>query len=143
MKTRRLVLPNDIETIPQLNEFIDSVAEEVGLEMSLTMSLNLAIEEAVVNVMEYAYPEGQKGNVEIEVTADQQWMTFVITDTGIAFDPTTKKDADTTLSAEERPIGGLGIFLVRQMMDVIAYKREGNKNVLTLQKKLGEENASN
>lgn len=143
MKTRRLVLPNDIETIPQLNEFIDSVAEEVGLEMSLTMSLNLAIEEAVVNVMEYAYPEGQTGNVEIEVAADQQWMTFVITDTGIAFDPTKKEDADTTLSAEERPIGGLGIFLVRQLMDVIDYKREGNKNVLTLQKKLGEENASN
>lgn len=143
MKTRRLVLPNDIETIPQLNEFIDSVAEEVGLEMSLTMSLNLALEEAVVNVMEYAYPEGQKGNVEIEVTADQQWMTFVIMDTGIAFDPTTKEDADTTLSAEERPIGGLGIFLVRQLMDVIDYKRQDNKNVLTLRKKLGEENASN
>jgi len=142
MKTRRLVLPNDIETIPQLNEFIDSVAEEVGLEMSLTMSLNLAIEEAVVNVMEYAYPDGQKGNVEIEVTADQQWMTFVITDTGIAFDPTTKEDADTTLSAEERPIGGLGIFLVRQLMDVIDYKRTANKNVLILQKKL-DENASN
>jgi len=143
MKTRRLVLPNDIETIPQLNEFIDSVAEEVGLDMSLTMSLNLAIEEAVVNVMEYAYPEGQQGDVEIEVTADQQWMTFVITDTGIAFDPTKKEDADTTLSAEERPIGGLGIFMVRQLMDVIDYKREGNKNVLTLQKKLGDENASN
>ena len=143
MKTRRLVLPNDIETIPQLNEFIDSVAEEVGLDMSLTMSLNLAIEEAVVNVMEYAYPEGQQGDVEIEVTAEQQWMTFVITDTGIAFDPTKKEDADTTLSAEERPIGGLGIFMVRQLMDVIDYKREGNKNVLTLQKKLGEENASN
>ena len=136
MKTRRLVLPNDIETIPQLNEFIDSVAEEVGLDMSLTMSLNLAIEEAVVNVMEYAYPEGQQGDVEIEVTADQQWMTFVITDTGIAFDPTKKEDADTTLSAEERPIGGLGIFMVRQLMDVIDYKREDNKNVLTLQKKL-------
>ena len=143
MKTRRLVLPNDIETIPQLNEFIDSVAEEVGLDMSLTMSLNLAIEEAVVNVMEYAYPEGQQGDVEIEVTADQEWMTFVITDTGIAFDPTKKEDADTTLSAEERPIGGLGIFMVRQLMDVIDYKREDNKNVLTLQKKLGEENALN
>ena len=134
---RSLILPNDIETIPQLNEFIDLVAEEVGLDMSLTMSLNLAMEEAVVNVMDYAYPDGQKGNVDIEVTADQEWMTFVITDTGIAFDPTTKEDADTTLSAEERPIGGLGIFLVRQLMDDINYKREGNKNVLTLRKKLG------
>lgn len=135
MITRKLVLPNDIVTIPQLNEFIDTVAEEVGLDMSLTMSLNLAIEEAVVNVMDYAYPEGQRGDVDIEVTADQQWLTFVISDTGIAFDPTSKEDVDTTLSAEERPIGGLGIFLVRQLMDVIDYKREGNKNVLTLRKK--------
>ena len=135
MITRKLVLPNDIVTIPQLNEFIDTVAEEVGLDMSLTMSLNLAIEEAVVNVMDYAYSEGQRGDVDIEVTADQQWLTFVISDTGIAFDPTAKEDVDTTLSAEERPIGGLGIFLVRQLMDVIDYKREGNKNVLTLRKK--------
>ena len=135
MITRKLVLPNDIETIPQLNEFIDTVAEEVGLDMSLTMSLNLALEEAVVNVMDYAYLDGQKGDVDIEVTADQQWLTFVISDTGIAFDPTAQEDADTTLSAEERPIGGLGIFLVRQLMDAIDYKREGNKNVLTLRKK--------
>ena len=135
MITRKLVLPNDIETIPQLNEFIDTVAEEVGLDMSLTMSLNLALEEAVVNVMDYAYSEGQRGDVDIEVTADQQWLTFVISDPGIAFDPTAKEDVDTTLSAEERPIGGLGIFLVRQLMDVIDYKREGNKNVLTLRKK--------
>jgi sigma-B regulation protein RsbU (phosphoserine phosphatase) len=103
--------------------------------MSLTMSLNLALEEAVVNVMDYAYSEGQRGDVDIEVTADQQWLTFVISDTGIAFDPTAKEDVDTTLSAEERPIGGLGIFLVRQLMDAIDYKREGNKNVLTLRKK--------
>ena len=133
---RSLILPNDIETIPQLNEFIDLVAEEVGLDMSLTMSLNLAMEEAVVNVMDYAYPEGQQGNVEIEAMTDGEWLTFVISDSGVPFDPTTKEDADTTLSAEERPIGGLGIFLVRQLMDVIQYQRDGDKNVLTLRKKL-------
>ncbi|MBE6248461.1 MAG: ATP-binding protein [Prevotella sp.] len=130
------MLPNDIETIPQLNEFIDSVAEEMALDMSLTMSLNLAMEEAVVNVMDYAYPEGQQGNVEIEAMTDGEWLTFVISDSGVPFDPTTKEDADTTLSAEERPIGGLGIFLVRQLMDVIQYQRDGDKNVLTLRKKL-------
>ena len=133
---RSLILPNDIETIPQLNEFIDSVAEEMALDMSLTMSLNLAMEEAVVNVMDYAYPEGQQGNVEIEAMTDGEWLTFVISDSGVPFDPTTKEDADTTLSAEERPIGGLGIFLVRQLMDVIQYQSDGDKNVLTLRKKL-------
>ena len=131
-----LTLPNDIETIPQLNEFIDTVAEEIGLDMSLTMSLNLAIEEAVVNVMEYAYPEGEQGNVDIEVSADDKWLTFIISDNGIPFDPTTQEDADTTLSAEERPIGGLGIFLVRQLMDSINYQRENGKNILTLSKKM-------
>ena len=131
-----LTLPNDIETIPQLNEFIDTVAEEIGLDMSLTMSLNLAIEEAVVNVMEYAYPEGEQGNVDIEVSADERWLTFIISDNGIPFDPTTQKDANTTLSAEERPIGGLGIFLVRQLMDSINYQRKDGKNILTLSKKM-------
>lgn len=134
-----LTLPNDIETIPQLNEFIDTVAEEIGLDMSLTMSLNLAIEEAVVNVMEYAYPEGKHGNVDIEVSADDKWLTFIISDNGIPFDPTTQKDADTTLSAEERPIGGLGIFLVRQLMDSIEYQRTEGKNILTLRKKMETE----
>jgi sigma-B regulation protein RsbU (phosphoserine phosphatase) len=134
-----LTLPNDIETIPQLNEFIDTVAEEIGLDMSLTMSLNLAIEEAVVNVMEYAYPEGEQGNVDIEVIADDKWLTFIISDNGIPFDPTTQKDADTTLSAEERPIGGLGIFLVRQLMDSINYQRKDGKNILTLSKKMESE----
>jgi len=131
-----LTLPNDIETIPQLNEFIDTIAEGIGLDMSLTMSLNLAIEEAVVNVMDYAYPVGEKGDVEIEVVADDNWLTFTISDSGVAFDPTTKEDADTTLSAEERPIGGLGIFLVRQLMDTIQYERVNGKNVLTLRKKM-------
>ena len=134
---RSLILPNDIETIPQLYEFIDAVAEEVALDMSLAMSLNLAIEEAVVNVMEYAYPDGEKGNVEIEVTVDEGWLTFIISDSGIAFDPTTKEDADTTLSAEERPIGGLGIFLVKKLMDTIEYQRTDGKNVLTLRKNIG------
>ena len=64
---RRLTLPNDVEAIPQLNEYIDTVAEELGLDMSLTMSLNLALEEAVVNVMSYAYPTGTVGEVVIDV----------------------------------------------------------------------------
>ena len=86
--TRKLTLPNDIETIPQLNEFVDIVCEEAGFDMSTTMSLNLALEESVVNVMSYAYPEGEKGTVDIEATADDQGVTFRISDAGIPFDPT-------------------------------------------------------
>ncbi len=136
---RRLTLPNNIETIPQLNEFIDSVAEEAGLDMSFTMSLNLALEEAVVNVMTYAYPEGTAGTVDIDIKTNGEQFTCVISDSGTPFDPTQTPDADTTLSAEERPIGGLGIFLVRQIMDDLRYQYVDNKNVLTLTKTLNNE----
>jgi anti-sigma regulatory factor (Ser/Thr protein kinase) len=86
--------------------------------------------------MDYAYPEGTKGDVVVEATVDDQRLAFVIIDSGKPFDPTTKDDADTTLSAEERPIGGLGIFLVRQLMDELHYEYKGGKNVLRLKKKL-------
>ena len=135
---RSITLPNDIEAVPMLNQFIDSFAEDIMLDMSLTMSLNLAIEEAVVNVMSYAYPQGMQGNVNIEAIADDEWLTFIISDRGIPFDPTAKEEADTTLSVEERPIGGLGIFLVRQLMDSINYERVDGRNVLTVRKKINK-----
>jgi sigma-B regulation protein RsbU (phosphoserine phosphatase) len=96
----------------------------------------LAVEEAVVNVMSYAYPIGTKGDVTVQAKATGQWLKFIIIDQGKAFDPTLKGEADTTLNAEERPIGGLGIYLVRQLMDSINYERVDGHNVLTLRKKL-------
>jgi len=134
-----LTLPNDINTIPQLSEFIDMNCEELGVDMIETMNINLALEEAVVNVMSYAYPEGTEGEVDIELAADKEEMVFTITDSGTPFDPTQKEEVDTTLSAEERPIGGLGIHLVRKLMDSISYQYIDNKNVLTLKKKLNNE----
>jgi sigma-B regulation protein RsbU (phosphoserine phosphatase) len=132
---RSITLPNDIEEIPLLAEFVEEVCEIVGFDMSTTMSINLALEEAVVNVMSYAYPSGTTGNVNIEAMANDKRLKFVISDWGTPFDPTAEKEVDTTLSAEERPIGGLGIHLVRQIMDSINYERIDGKNVLTLRKK--------
>ena len=129
-----LTLPNDVNTIPQLNEFLDTFCEEGGVDMETTMSLNLAMEEAVVNVMDYAYPKGTEGSVNIEARLDDGDITFVITDNGIPFDPTAKEDADTTLPLDERNIGGLGIFLTRQIMDEIEYERDNDRNILTLRK---------
>ena len=133
---RSITLPNDIEEVPQLAAFVDEVCEALDLDMSTTASLNLAMEEAVVNVMTYAYPKGTKGKVDIEAKADDKKLKFIISDNGAPFDPTEQKEADTTLSAEERPIGGLGIHLVRQMMDSINYERTNGKNILTLIKHL-------
>ncbi len=133
---KALTLPNDVKTIPQLAAFVDDICEALGFDMSTTMQMNLALEEAVVNVMSYAYPAGTKGDVHIEAQANDERLKFTITDSGAPFDPTAKDEIDTTLSAEDRPIGGLGIFLVREMMDSINYERVDGQNVLTLRKKL-------
>ena len=133
---RQITLPNDVQEVPQLNVFVDEVCEQVDFDMSTTLKLNLAIEEAVVNVMNYAYPAGEKGDVDIEAMINDEYLVFVISDSGTPFDPTAKAEVDTTLSAEERGIGGLGIHLIRQIMDTINYERVEGKNFLTLRKKL-------
>jgi anti-sigma regulatory factor (Ser/Thr protein kinase) len=132
---RSITLPNDIATITQLSEFVETVCEEKGLDMALTMNLNLALEEAVVNVMSYAYPDSQ-GDVKVDIMIDDQKVVSILTDSGIPFDPTQKGDVDTTLPAEERPIGGLGIHLVKQIMDKVSYQYVGNQNILTLEKNI-------
>ena len=123
-QTPALIMRNDIEQIPTLAEWI----EGLGVPEELNMPINLALEEVVSNVMLYAYPHSS-GRVIVEHTAP---MVFTITDSGIPFDPTKQKEADITLSAEERQIGGLGIHLVRQIMDEVIYERIEDKNVLTL-----------
>ena len=132
---RSITLPNDIATITQLSEFVETVCEEKGLDMALTMNLNLALEEAVVNVMSYAYPDSQ-GDVKVDIMIDDQKVVSILTDSGIPFDPTQKGDVDTTLPAEERPIGGLGIHLVKQIMDKVSYQYVDNQNILTLEKNI-------
>ena len=136
---RDLTLQNDIAQVPLLAQFVEEVCEEIGLDMSTTMQMNLALEEAVVNVMKYAYPHGIVGDIHIEAQANDVRLKFVISDNGTPFDPTAKAEVDTTLSAEERPIGGLGIHLVRKIMDSINYERTRNKNVLTLRKKINNQ----
>ena len=107
--------------------------------MATTMKLNLALEEAVVNVMNYAYPQGTVGDINIEAKGDDNLLEFIISDTGTPFNPTAQAGVDTALSAEERPIGGLGIHLVRQIMDSVSYERIDNRNVLTLRKNISRD----
>jgi len=124
-----IVMRNDIQQIPTLAEWIDSL----NIPMELNMPVNLALEEAVSNVMLYAYPDGH-GFVFVEFAQTPASIIFTITDSGIPFDPTQKPEADISLSAEQREIGGLGIHLVRKLMDEIRYERIDNKNILTLVK---------
>ena len=132
--SEELTLHNDVKEVEALGPYIKQIAGQLGIEKSLTNKLRLAVEEAVVNVMEYAYPKGTQGEVNIRATSDGKRLKFIITDSGIFFNPTEVSAADTSLSVEERPIGGLGILLVRELMDSINYERIDGKNVLTLSK---------
>lgn len=131
---KSIVLSNDTQEVPRLTAFIDDVCKTVGFDPMVAMQIKIAIEEAVVNVMNYAYPVGTRGDVTIEAISNDVRLKFTIIDSGKAFDPTVQADVDTTLSAKERPIGGLGIHIVRQIMDSINYERMNNLNVLTLRK---------
>lgn len=132
MEQRHIVLHNDVRQIPQLAHFVETIAGEKKLDQSLTMSLNLALEEAVTNVILYAYPEGADGLVDVEAILAPGKLTFIISDSGKAFDPTSASVPDLTASLDERPIGGLGIHLVRQLMDSVEYERREGKNILTM-----------
>ena len=133
---KSLILANDIAEISKLATFIDEIGEEFSLAPDVVFNLNLVLEEAVVNVINYAYPKEEHQSIYLSATLHDGSIVFVLTDTGKEFDPTQAPEADITLSAEERPIGGLGIFLIRQIMNEVKYQRIDGKNVLTLEKKL-------
>ncbi|MEA5006106.1 MAG: ATP-binding protein [Rikenellaceae bacterium] len=133
--TKRIILTNNIEQINSLHVFIDSIGEELNLPPALTLNLNLALEEIVSNIILYAYSiESPANKIFIEFIKTGSKLKFIISDYGKPFDPTTKDEPDITLEAVDRPIGGLGIFLVRQIMDDIAYSRENGMNKLILYK---------
>lgn len=133
---RSIILPNRVEVIDRLATFVEEVAESHGIDGSVAMSINLALKEAVVNVMNYAYPKGTTGDLKVESSFSGDTLSFTVSDSGTPFDPTKMPDPDTTLSVEERPIGGLGIFLVRQIMDEVSYRYEDKRNILTMKKKI-------
>ena len=134
--SRSIILHNDVQEVDQLTAFVEGLAEEHNLDPSLTMSLNLAIEETVVNIMKYAYPEGTVGKIELRADINGDNISFTVRDSGTPFDPTQSPDPDITLDAEHRAIGGLGIMLTRNIMDTIEYHHDDGSNILTLNKKI-------
>ena len=127
---------NDIADVEKLIPFIREIIEALSLPSNIAFCINLAVEEAVSNVMMYAYDS--PGNIlTLSADSDGRNVTFTIKDTGKAFDPTSEiAEVDTTLPIEERPIGGLGMFLIKNVMDEIRYSRKGDTNILTIIKKI-------
>ena len=134
--SEHLELNNKIEEVSRLSDFLKGLCQKLELERKLGLSIRLAVEEMVVNVISYAYPSPRQGTVSIYADSDYNELRFTIVDNGIPFDPTAVVPASTTLSAEDRSIGGLGILLSRQIMDSVSYCRKADQNVLTLTKSI-------
>ena len=117
--------------------FAEEELEKLGASMKTIMQISVCVEELFVNVAHYAY-EGaaEEGSALLEIGEEGGKAVITLTDSGMAFDPLAREDPDVTLSAEEREIGGLGIYMVKQTMDEVSYRRENGKNILIIKKKL-------
>ena len=132
----RMMFHNDIKQVSQLEGWLETVSRELECPESLIPSLNLALEEAVTNVILYAYPKGIYGPVELDALREGNSLKFVLSDSGKPFDPTARPDADINASLEDRQIGGLGIHLVRSIMDAVSYEYRDGRNILTMTKNI-------
>ncbi len=122
-----------IENMEVLVQSVSSIAGKMGFTAKRIREIELAVEEALVNIINYAYPCGV-GDIKITCIQEDSPRAFVIEieDTGVAFDLLSLKDPDISADLSERQIGGLGIFLIRKLMNDVQYRRKNNRNVLTL-----------
>ena len=133
----RIIMKNEMTEVVRLRSFIFSVCREYGIDDETGKTLNLAVEEWVANVINYAYKKGMRGHVEVTADVKDGVLTMVIKDHGVAFDPTQHVEVDIDADLDDRQIGGLGIHLVRTIMDTMSYERTANGyNVVTLTKRL-------
>ena len=128
-----LTVPAALEELEHVQEFVEQALEEQGISMKIQMQISIAVEEIYVNIARYAYhPEIGQATVRCAVGGNPLQVTIQFLDSGKPFDPLAKPDADTTLSAEERDIGGLGILMVKKSMDDVVYEYRDGCNILTL-----------
>ncbi|MBQ2152125.1 MAG: ATP-binding protein [Clostridia bacterium] len=130
-----------IEATPQnldsVIQFVDEQLEEYGCGMKQQMAIDLAVEELFVNIAHYAYnPDTGYASVLVDVIKDPLSVEITFIDNGKPYDPLAKSDPDTSLSVEDRPIGGMGIFLVKKSMDLVNYEYKDGKNILTIKKNI-------
>lgn len=134
---KELTIDATVENIETVTEFVNEQLEAFDCPLKAQMQIDIAIDELFGNIAHYAYnPEIGKATVRVEVTECPLSVVITFIDNGVPYDPLAKDDPDTTLSAEEREIGGLGIFMVKKTMDEIAYEYKDGMNILTLVKKI-------
>ncbi|MBQ9517666.1 MAG: ATP-binding protein [Eubacterium sp.] len=123
------------ENLQQVMDFVDDLLESADCSLKVQMQIDLAVEEIFVNIANYAYG-GKSGTADITVAIDGGEVTITFADSGTPYNPLAKPDPDITLSAAQRQIGGLGIFLVKKNMDSVQYEYKDGQNVFTITKKI-------
>ena len=125
---KEICIKNKVSELEKVAQFIEEIGEELGLSMELQMNLNLVMEEMVTNVIFYAYPQDEEADIELLAKSDGKELTFVLSDQGKEFDPTAKEDNDLSVNPAERELGGMGIFIVKNIMNKVTYQRLEGKN---------------
>lgn len=124
------------ENIELVTDFVNEALESWDCPMKAQIQIDIAIDELFGNIARYAYAPGVgKATVRVELSEDENAAVVTFIDNGVAYDPLKKDDPDTTLSAEDRDVGGLGIFIVKKSMDDMVYSYEDGQNVLKITKK--------
>ena len=134
-KKHELHIEAAVENLEAVQAFADEQLEAVGCPLKAQMQIAVATEEVFVNIARYAYGPGRgEATVRVEISGKPACVTITFLDRGVPYDPQARKDPDVTLSAEERRIGGLGIFLIKKIMDKVGYEYRDGQNILTLKK---------
>ena len=136
VELKEKLFPAKISQLDEAMVYISAETEAAGVPVRENLQIAIAFEEMFVNVAHYAYP-GTEGSVKVGIHAGDGKVTIQLTDSGIPFNPLARKEPDITLSAEERQIGGLGIFMVMKSMDEVDYRYEEGHNVFTMVKNYG------
>ena len=133
---KEMCIKNRVEELERVARFIDEIGEELSLDMELQMNLNLVMEEMVSNIIFYAYPEGVEATIELLAECDGKELTLILSDQGRAFDPTLKENFNMDVNPAERELGGMGIFIVKNIMNQVTYQRLEGRNLLTMKKSI-------
>ena len=134
---KELTIAATVENIGTVTDFVNEQLEALDCPMKAQMQIDIAIDELFGNIAHYAYnPEVGSATVRVEVTEDPLAVIITFIDKGVPYDPLAKEDPDITLSAEEREIGGLGIYMVKKSMDDITYEYKDGQNILKIKKNL-------
>ena len=132
---REMTIEASVSNLDDVLAFVDARLEEAGCGMKTQMQIDVAVEEIYVNISNYAYASGRgMATIAVDIDKDKKQIIIEFRDSGMEFDPLAKPDPDTTLSAQERQIGGLGIYMVKKSMDDVTYTRSDGQNILTLYK---------